>query len=76
MWTGRFQQPTDAQVRAYGQSISFDWRLYAHDIEGSIAHAAALAAAGLLSEPECAAIEAGLRAIGAEIAAGRFTFKP
>ena len=66
----------DAQVRAYGESISFDWRLYAHDIEGSIAHAAALAAAGLLSEPERAAIEAGLREIGAEIAAGRFPFKP
>ena len=76
MWTGRFQQPTDAQVRAYGESISFDWRLYAHDIEGSIAHAAALAAAGLLSESERAAIEAGLREIGAEIAAGRFTFRP
>ncbi len=76
MWTGRFQQATDAQVRAYGESISFDWRLYAHDIVGSIAHAAALAAAGLLTEPERAAIEAGLREIGEDIAAGRFEFKP
>ena len=76
MWTGRFQQPMDAQVRAYGQSVSFDWRLFAHDIEGSIAHAAALAAAGLLTEDERARIEGGLREIGGEIAAGTFVFKP
>ena len=76
MWTGRFQEATDAQLRAYSESISFDWRLYAHDIEGSVAHAAALTAAGLLTEPERAEIEAGLREIGAEIAAGRFPFKP
>ena len=61
MWTGRFQQATDALVRAYGESISFDWRLYAQDIEGSVAHAGALHAAGLLtgderarSRPACA----------------------
>ena len=66
----------DAQVRAYGESVSFDWRLYPHDIEGSVAHAAALAAAGLLTEDERARIEAGLREIGAEIAAGKFVFKP
>ena len=66
----------DAQVRAYGESVSFDWRLYAHDIEGSIAHASALASAGLLTEAERVAIEGGLRAIGADIAAGKFVFKP
>ena len=75
MWTGRFQQATDALVRAYGESISFDWRLYPYDIEGSVAHAAALAAAGLISEEERAAIEAGLREIGGEIARGEFSFK-
>ena len=75
MWTGRFQQATDAQVRAYGESISFDWRLYPHDIEGSIAHAAALTAAGLLTEEERAQIEAGLRQIGEEIARGEFPFR-
>ena len=76
MWTGRFQQATDAQLRAYSESISFDWRLYSHDIEGSIAHAAALAAAGLLTEEERAQIEAGLRQIGGEIERGEFVFKP
>lgn len=76
MWTGRFQQSTDALLRAYSESVSFDWRLYAYDIEGSIAHAAALAAAGLLTEDERSAIEAGLRQIGGEIARGEFVFKP
>ena len=76
MWTGRFQQTTDAQLRAYSESISFDWRLYAHDIEGSLAHAAALTAAGLLTEPERAQIETGLRQIGGEIERGEFPFKP
>ena len=66
----------DAQVRAYSQSVSFDWRLYAHDIAGSIAHAAALAAAGLVTEAERAQIESGLREIEAEITAGQFIFKP
>ncbi len=75
MWTGRFQQATDALVRAYGESISFDWRLYPYDIEGSVAHAAALAAAGLISEDERARIEGGLREIGGEIARGEFSFR-
>ena len=76
MWTGRFQQSTDALLRAYSESVSFDWRLYTHDIQGSIAHAAALANAGLLTEPERALIETGLRQIGGEIERGEFQFKP
>ena len=76
MWTGRFQEATDAQVRAYSESISFDWRLYKYDIDGSIAHAAALHAAGLLTPDELASIETGLRRIGAEIERGEFVFKP
>ena len=46
MWKGRFQTETSNLVQRYGESISYDWRLYAHDIEGSLAHAAALAAIG------------------------------
>ena len=76
MWTGRFQQATDAQVRAYTESISFDWRLYRHDIEGSIAHAHALQAAGLITPEELAAIEGGLRQIASEIERGEFVFQP
>jgi argininosuccinate lyase len=39
---GRFSQPAAEIALRYGESVSFDWRLYRHDIAGSIAHAAAL----------------------------------
>ena len=75
MWKGRFKEQTAALLQSFGESISFDWRLWRHDIEGSIAHSAALEKAGLISKKERAKIVAGLRAIGAEIAAGKFQFK-
>ena len=75
MWKGRFQQDTAPLLQKYSESISFDWRLWAHDIEGSIAHSAALEAAGLLTANERAQIVAGLREIGGEITAGKFEFK-
>ena len=56
----------------YSASISFDRRLYRHDIAGSIAHAAALAKAGILTTDEQAKIDNGLRAIEAEIESGKF----
>lgn len=61
-------------LRDYGESISFDWRLYRQDIRGSIAHARALKVAGLLTEAEFSSIEKGLKEIGEEIAAGTFSF--
>ncbi len=75
MWKGRFQQPTSALVQRYGESVSFDWRLYEHDIRGSIAHAKAQEKAGILTRDECAAIEQGLNGIRADIEAGKFTWK-
>lgn len=72
MWKGRFQQPTSALVRRYGESVSFDWRLYAHDIRGSIAHAKALEKVGILTQKEFKAIEKGLLGIKADIEAGKF----
>jgi argininosuccinate lyase len=75
MWKGRFQQETSALLQQYSESISFDWRLWRHDIDGSIAHSAALLKAGLLTAEEREKIVAGLRAIGAEIEAGQFPFK-
>ena len=76
MWTGRFEQPTDALLRAFSESVSFDWRLYAHDVDGSLAHAAALRAASLLTDEELRQIEGGLNAIRDEIARGEFPFRP
>ncbi len=75
MWQGRFQQEPSALLQEFSESISFDWRLWRHDIEGSLAHSAALEAAGLLTREEREKIVAGLRAIGAEIEEGEFSFK-
>ena len=74
MWKGRFSQATADLVQQYGESISYDWRLYPHDIAGSIAHARAQVKAGLLTEDEFSQIETGLREIEKEIAAGGFEF--
>ena len=75
MWHGRFSESPAELLRSYSESISFDWRLWRQDIEGSIAHSAALQAAGLLTAAEREQIVAGLREIGAEIEAGKFQFK-
>ena len=75
MWKGRFQQETSALLQQYSESISFDWRLWRHDIAGSVAHSAALEKAGLLTAEERARIVAGLQEIGADIEAGKFQFK-
>jgi argininosuccinate lyase len=74
MWKGRFKVETAELLKQYSESISFDWRLYAHDIRGSIAHSKALLKAGLISEEEQGKIEAGLSEIGEEIARGEFKF--
>ena len=75
MWKGRFSQPTSQLVQSYGESVSFDWRLYAHDIRGSIAQSKGLLKAGIIRSEEQAAIEKGLLEIRQEIEAGQFEFK-
>lgn len=75
MWKGRFAGETSDLVQRLGESISFDWRLYAQDIRGSIAHAGALARAGIITEEERGRIEEGLVQIREEIEAGRFEFR-
>jgi len=75
MWKGRFTRDTSSLVQQYGESVSHDWRLYAHDIAGSIAHARAQLHAGLLDADEFRSIENGLQEIGRDIAEGRFEFK-
>ncbi|HRJ70933.1 MAG TPA: argininosuccinate lyase [Terrimicrobiaceae bacterium] len=75
MWKGRFQQSASDLLQSYSESVSFDWRLFRQDIRGSIAHARALVAAGILTDAEFAAIAGGLREIEDDIAAGRFEFR-
>src|SRR5437660_12712056 len=72
MRKGRFQQSLSEVARRYSESVSFERRLYRHDIAGSIAHAAALAKAGIISAAEQKKIEAGLREIEKEIDSGKF----
>ncbi len=74
-WSGVFQEATDRRVERFSESISFDRRLYAHDITGSIAHAEMLARVGLLTEQECREIKQGLREIRDEIESGRFAYR-
>ncbi|MBK1854401.1 argininosuccinate lyase [Verrucomicrobiaceae bacterium 5K15] len=74
MWKGRFAKATADLVQQYGESISYDWRLYKHDVNGSIAHARAQVKAGLLTEEEFSSIEKGLREVEAEIEGGNFAF--
>jgi argininosuccinate lyase len=75
MWKGRFSQPTSQLVQSYGESVSFDWRLYAHDIRGSIAHSKGLLKAGIITADEQSQIEQGLLEIRHEIETGNFEWK-
>src|SRR5215471_19215136 len=75
MRTGRFSSPAAEIAQRYSESVSFDRRLYRQDIFGSIAHASALAAAGILTTNEFEVISRGLREIESEIAEGRFVWE-
>jgi argininosuccinate lyase len=74
-WGGVFNEATDRQVEQFTESVSFDHRLYAQDIAGSIAHAQMLAKVGLLTSDECRQIEQGLEAIRLEIEQEKFEFR-
>jgi argininosuccinate lyase len=71
-WSGRFAEPVSERVQRYTASVGFDQRLAEHDIRGSLAHARMLAACGVISRRDLAAIESGMRTILAEIRSGRF----
>jgi len=73
-WGGRFAAGPSAVMQEINASIGFDHKLWRQDIRGSLAHAAMLARAGIISAEDEAAIRAGLEQIGAEIAAGQFAF--
>ncbi len=74
MWGGRFSAGPDAIMEAINASIGFDKRLAPQDIAGSRAHAAMLAASGIIRPQDAAAIDAGLVQVLQEIEAGTFTF--
>jgi argininosuccinate lyase len=74
LWSGRFNEPTDAFVEAFTASVEFDQRLYQYDIQGSIAHATMLARQGILTDAERDAIVQGLEQIRARIESGKFSW--
>src|SRR5437868_1406633 len=73
-WQARISEATDALAQSFVESISYDRRLYRHDIAGSIAHATMLQKVGLITGAEREQIEVGLRSIEKDIEAGKFHF--
>jgi argininosuccinate lyase len=71
-WSGVFSEATDRRVEKFTESVSFDHRLYAHDIACSIAHAKMLAKVGLIKNDECQKIKQALEQIRTEIEQGQF----
>ncbi len=74
MWGGRFASGPDAIMEAINASIGFDKRMAAQDIAGSRAHAAMLAAQGIISDSDAEAIRKGLLTVLSEIEGGNFEF--
>jgi argininosuccinate lyase len=74
--SGRFASGPTGEVARFTQSISFDWRLWEHDILGSLAHATMLRKIGLLTPAEHRDIVRHLNTIGEEIARGKFRWEP
>src|SRR3954462_15653468 len=75
MWGGRFTERPDAIMEEINVSIDVDRQLYAQDIAASKAHAAMLAAQGIISANDAKNIKTGLDTISSEIANGSFEFK-
>lgn len=71
MWAGRFSKEVDSKVNAFNSSISFDGRMYGHDIIGSIAHATMLGKCGIISMEDSEALVAELKNVLKEIDEGK-----
>jgi len=74
-WSALFSEPMSDLVKRYTASVFFDQRLWKADIEGSLAHASMLAAQGIISPADHAAIQQGLAQVSREIEAGQFEWK-
>jgi len=76
MWDARFSKAVDSRVNDFNSSISFDWRMYRCDIEGSIAHATMLSECGIIDVSEAEKIVAELRRIRDDIDTGVLAIDP
>jgi len=70
----RFAEPQDAGFRRLNDSIGFDWRLSPYDVDQSMAHAAMLAAQGIISPADGAELRRGLEQVRRELSEGSFPF--
>ena len=73
-WDGRFSQKTNRLVESFTVSVAVDRRLYAHDVQGSIAHCKTLGRARVLTASETRTIVQGLESVKTELDRGRFRF--
>jgi argininosuccinate lyase len=76
LWAGRFSKEADKRTNDFNSSIATDSRMYAQDIDGSIAHVTMLSAQGIISKEDGAAIAAELAKIKSEIADGTLLIDP
>ncbi len=76
MWAGRFSKEVDEKVNDFNSSISFDARMYRHDIKGSMAHAEMLGDCGIIEKHESEKIIAGLKSILDDLDSGKLHFDP
>lgn len=74
MWAGRFSKEVDEKVNDFNSSISFDARMYRHDIRGSIAHATMLGEQGIIDTQESKKIISGLEDILSDLDSGKLEF--
>ncbi len=76
LWAGRFKKEIDENVNAFNSSLSFDNRLYKHDIMGSLAHAKMLCKQGIIDKENLDEIIEGLNNILSDIENGKLLFDP
>lgn len=76
LWAGRFKKEINENVNAFNSSISFDARMYKHDIMGSIAHASMLCKQGIIDEKSLKDILTGLDEILNDLETGKLLFDP
>jgi argininosuccinate lyase len=75
LWSGRFNEKPNEALTEYSESISFDKRLYKHDIQGSKAHAKMLAQTGIIPKASADKIIEGLDEVQKMIESGKFEYK-
>ena len=75
LWGGRFSKATDTLVDDFNSSIRFDARMYAQDIEGSMAHAEMLGRQGIIPKADAELIVKTLGEIKNDIKDGKVEFE-